>query len=214
MENPQDKYIREHSTPQDEALEWIEKQTNIRTNYPRMLTGDVQGRLLTMMAEMCGAKDILEIGTFTGYSAVCLARGAAPGGHVDTLEINDELEDLIREGWEKAGVSGMVTLHLGDALQTLASFLEKGRQFDMVYIDANKREYKDYYGYCIKMLRPGGVILADDVMLGGKVYAEKVSCDKQTQGLLEFNDLVASDGSVEVVMLPVRDGLSVIRKKL
>ncbi len=214
MENPQDRYIREHSTRQDEALEWIEKQTNIRTNYPRMLTGEVQGRLLTMIAEMCGAKDILEIGTFTGYSAVCLARGATAGGHVDTLEINDELEDLIREGWERAGVSGMVTLHLGDALQTLASLEEEGRRFDLVYIDANKREYVEYYRRCITMLRPGGVILADDVMLGGKVHAEKLSVDKQTRGLLEFNDLVASDGSVEVVMLPVRDGLSLIRKKL
>lgn len=214
MENPQDKYIREHSTPQDEALEWIEKQTNIRTNYPRMLTGDVQGRFLTMTVEMCRAKDILEIGTFTGYSAVCLARGAAPGGHVDTLEINDELEELIREGWERAGVSDMVTLHLGDALQTLAVFAGQGRTFDLVYMDANKREYADYYKLCMQMLRPGGIILADDVMLGGKVYADKVSCDKQTQGLLEFNDIVASDTTVEVVMLPVRDGLSIIRKKL
>ena len=133
---------------------------------------------------------------------------------MDTLEINDELEDLIREGWERAGVSGMVTLHLGDALQILASFAEEGRRFDLIYIDANKREYSDYYRLCLQMLRPGGVILADDVMLGGKVYADKVSVDKQTRGLLEFNDLVASDASVEVVMLPVRDGLSLIRKKL
>lgn len=214
MESPQDKYIREHSTPQDEALAWIEKQTNIRTNYPRMLTGEVQGRLLTILARMCGARDILEIGTFTGYSAVCLANGTPDDGHVDTLEINDELEDIIREGWERAGVSGKITLHLGDALETLASLSAAGREYDLVYVDANKREYLEYYKLCMNMLRPGGVMLADDVMLGGKVYAEKASVDKQTRGLLEFNDFVAADPSVEVVMLPVRDGLSVIRKKL
>ncbi|MDO5442525.1 MAG: O-methyltransferase [Bacteroidia bacterium] len=214
MESPQDKYIREHSTPQDEALAWIEKQTNIRTNYPRMLTGEVQGRLLTMLVEMCGAHDILEIGTFTGYSAVCLANGTPEDGHVDTLEINDELEDIIKEGWERAGVSGKITLHLGDALDTLKALSAEGRKYDLVYVDANKREYPDYYKRCIEMLRPGGVILADDVMLGGKVYAEKASADKQTKGLLEFNDFVVADPSVEVVMLPIRDGLSVIRKKL
>ena len=214
MESAQDKYIREHSEAQGDALAWIERQTNIRTNYPRMLTGGVEGRLLTMIAGMCGAKDILEIGTFTGYSAVCLAEGAAPGGHVDTLELNDELEDIIREGWERAGVTEMVTLHLGDALDTLKVFASEGRRYDLVYIDANKREYLDYYLLCREMLRPGGVILADDVMLGGKVYAGKDSVDKQTAGLMAFNDHVAADESVEVVMLPVRDGLSIIRKKL
>lgn len=214
METPQDRYIREHSTPQGEALEWIEKQTNIHTNYPRMLSGGVQGRLLTLLAEMCGARDVLEIGTFTGYSAVCLAGGIPEDGHVDTLEINDELESLILEGWERAGVAGKITLHLGDAVDKLEDFVAAGRQYDLIYIDANKREYLDYYKLCIRMLRPGGIILADDVMLGGKVYAENISVDKQTRGLLEFNDYVAADASVEVVMLPVRDGLSVIRKKL
>lgn len=214
METPQDRYIREHSTPQGEALEWIEKQTNIHTNYPRMLSGGVQGRLLTMLAEMCGARDVLEIGTFTGYSAVCLAGGIPEDGHVDTLEINDELESLILEGWGRAGVAGKITLHLGDAVDKLEDFVAAGRQYDLIYIDANKREYLDYYKLCIRMLRPGGIILADDVMLGGKVYAENISVDKQTRGLLEFNDYVAADASVEVVMLPVRDGLSVIRKKL
>lgn len=214
MENPQDKYIREHSTQQSDALAWIEKQTNIRTNYPRMLTGNVQGRLLTILAEMCGARNVLEIGTFTGYSAVCLANGIPYDGHVDTLEINDELEDIIREGWGRAGVENKVTLYVGDALDTLESLSSEGRVYDLVYIDANKREYMDYYKKCITMLRPGGIILADDVMLGGKVFADKLPVDKQTRGLLEFNDYVAADPSVEVVMLPIRDGLSIIRKKL
>lgn len=213
MESAQDRYIREHSTPQSEALSWIEKQTNIRTNYPRMLSGAVQGRFLSMLVSMTGSKDILEIGTFTGYSAVCLAYGLGEEGHVDTLEINDELEELIREGWERAGVTDRITLNLGNAVETLRHFSEQGRNFDLVYIDANKREYVEYYDLILPMLRPGGVILVDDVMLGGKVYAEKVSVDKQTQGLIAFNDMVISDSRVECVMLPIRDGLTIIRKK-
>lgn len=212
METPQDKYIREHSTAQSEALNWIEKQTNIHTNYPRMLSGAVQGRFLTMLTSMTKAVNVLEIGTFTGYSAVCFAYGLSEGGHVDTLEINDELEELIREGWERAGVSDKITLHLGNALDTLAAFAAEGRQFDLVYIDANKREYIAYYDLIIDMLRQGGVILVDDVMLGGKVYAEKISVDKQTQGLIAFNDHIMKDHRVEAVMLPIRDGLSIIRK--
>lgn len=213
METPQDRYIREHSTPQSEALEWLEKQTNIHTNYPRMLSGAVQGRLLTLLVQMTGARKVLEIGTFTGYSAICMAYGLPDDGHVDTLEINDELEGLIREGWERAGVSGRISLHLGDALETLCCLAERGEVYDLVYIDANKREYCDYYGLLIGLVRAGGVILVDDVMLGGKVYEEHPSCDRQTQGLLAFNDMVMADNRVETVMLPLRDGLSIIRKK-
>lgn len=213
METPQDRYIREHSTPQSEALEWLEKQTNIHTNYPRMLSGAVQGRLLTLLVQMTGARKVLEIGTFTGYSAICMAYGLPDDGHVDTIEINDELEGLIREGWERAGVSGRISLHLGDALETLRCLAERGDVYDLVYIDANKREYCDYYGLLIGLVRAGGVILVDDVMLGGKVYEEHPSCDRQTQGLLAFNDMVMADNRVETVMLPLRDGLSIIRKK-
>lgn len=211
MEAPADRYIREHSTPQSEALSWLEKQTNIHTNYPRMLSGAVQGRLLTMLVEMTGARRILEIGTFTGYSAICLAYGLHGNGHIDTLEINDELEDLTREGWERAGVSELISLHIGDAREFLKA--ANGESYDLVYIDANKREYSEYYELVLPLLCEGGIILADDVLLGGKVYEEHPSCDKQTQGLLTFNDLVASDSRVEVVILPIRDGLSIIRKR-
>ncbi|MBP5538083.1 MAG: O-methyltransferase [Bacteroidales bacterium] len=210
METELEKYIREHSTVQGEALEWIEKQTNIRTNYPQMLSGAVQGRFLTMMVELTGARDILEIGTFTGYSAVCLANGLHGNGRVHTLEINDELEDLTREGWRKAGVEDLITLHIGDArdiLETLPG------PFDLVYIDANKREYTQYYNLVIDKMRPGALLLVDDVLLGGKVYEPEPACDKQTQGLLAFNDTIAKDPRVEVAILPIRDGLSVIRKK-
>lgn len=210
MESAADRYLREHSSPQSEALEWIEKQTNIRTNYPRMLSGAVQGRLLTILAEVSNARKVLEIGTFTGYSATCLAYGLPEDGHIDTLEINDELEDLIREGWERAGVDGKISLHIGDARKTLATL--EG-PYDMVYIDANKREYSEYYDLVFDLVRPGGLILADDVLWDGKLWQDPLPQDKQTRGIAAFNDKVMADPRVESVLLPIRDGLNVIRKK-
>lgn len=214
MESPLDRYIREHSTPQSEALEWIQKQTNIRTNYPRMLSGAVQGRLLTMLVEMTGAEKVLEIGAFTGYSATCMAYGLGENGHIDTLEINDELESLMREGWKRAGVEQKISLHIGDAKETLARLLAEGSgPYDLVYMDANKREYCAYYELLMQMLRPGGVILADDVLWDGKVYEDPMPHDRQTLGIAAFNDMVANDPRVECVVLPIRDGLTIIRKK-
>lgn len=210
MESAAEKYLREHSSPQSEALEWIEKQTNIRTNYPRMLSGAVQGRLLTILAEISNARNVLEIGTFTGYSATCLAYGLPEDGHIDTLEINDELEDLIREGWSRAGVEGKITLHIGDARKTIATL--EG-PYDLVYIDANKREYSDYYDLVFDLVRPGGLILADDVLWDGKLWQDPLPQDKQTLGIAAFNDKVMADPRVESVLLPIRDGLNVIRKK-
>jgi predicted O-methyltransferase YrrM len=210
MESASEKYLREHSSPQSEALEWIEKQTNIRTNYPRMLSGAVQGRLLTILAEISNARKVLEIGTFTGYSATYLAYGLPEEGHIDTLEINDELEDLIREGWSRAGVEGKITLHIGDARKTLTSL--EG-PYDLVYIDANKREYSEYYDLVFDLVRPGGLILADDVLWDGKLWQDPLPQDKQTLGIAAFNDKVMADPRVESVLLPIRDGLNVIRKK-
>lgn len=207
----QNKYIIDHSVPQSEVLRWLEKQTNIRTNYPQMLCGPVQGAFLGMIVKMTDASRILEIGTFTGYSAICMASALPAGGHLDTLEINDELEDLIREGWERAGVSDRITLYIGDALETLKSMA--GNIYDIVYIDANKRQYCDYYEMVLPLLRSGGVIIADDVMMGGKVCSEPPCTDPQTKGLMAFNDIVAADTRVESVILPLRDGLSLIRKK-
>ena len=213
MESALDRYLRDHSTAQSEALGWIERQTNIRTNYPRMLSGAVQGQLLRMLVGISGAKDILEIGAFTGYSATCMASGLGEDGHIDTLEINDELEDLMREGWERAGVSEKITLHIGDARETLAGLASEGREFDFVYMDANKRQYVEYYELLLPMIRPGGLILADDVLWDSKVYQDPLPTDKQTVGICAFNDLVATDPRVEAVILPLRDGLTLIRKK-
>lgn len=212
MESAQDKYIEEHCSISNEALDWLERQTNIRTNYPRMLTGKVQGEFLYMMTHMISPRNVLEIGTFTGYSAICMALALEGEGHIDTLEINDELEDLILEGFERAGVSGRVSLHIGDAVEFLRG--QDGKKlYDLTFIDANKREYPDYYELALTLTRPGGFILADDVLWDGKVYAEQVPTDKQTSGIVRFNDLAASDPRVETVILPVRHGLSIIRKK-
>jgi len=218
MESPQDKYLRLHTTPQGDALSWIERQTNIKTNFPQMLSGAVQGRLLTIIVQMMKAQRVLEIGCFTGYSSVAMASGLPEGGHIDTLEINDELEDLIREGFSRAGVDKLITLHIGDAKKTLLQLKEEIQSgtrplYDLVYMDANKREYCEYYSLVIDMLRPGGIILADDVLWDGKLYEEKLPVDRQTRGIALFNDMVASDPRVEVVILPIRDGLSIIRKK-
>lgn len=212
MESPLEKYIEIHSSFRNEALDWLERQTNIRTNYPRMLTGKVQGEFLYMMTRMISPRNVLEIGTFTGYSAICMALALEGEGHIDTLEINDELEDLILEGFERAEVSGRVSLHIGDAVEFLRG--QDGRKlYDLTFIDANKREYPDYYELALTLTRPGGFILADDVLWDGKVYAEQVPTDKQTSGIVRFNDLAASDPRVETVILPVRHGLSIIRKK-
>ena len=206
----EEQYVAEHSSPQSEALEWIQKQTHIRTNYPRMLTGAVQGRFLTMLARISGAERVLEIGTFTGYSSTCFAYGIKEGGMVDTLEINDELEDLIREGWERAGVRDRITLHIGDAKETLRTL---SGPYDIVYMDANKREYCDYYDLIFDLVRPGGLIRADDVLWDGKLWQDPMPSDKQTLGIAAFNDMVAADSRVESVILPWRDGLNIIRKK-
>ena len=207
------KYIAEHATAQSEALSWVEKQTHIRTNHARMLSGAVQGQVMRMIVQMSGAKDILELGTFTGYSAICLAAATEGKGHVDTLEINDELEDLILEGFERAGLEEKIDLHIGDCKETLRRFREEGRMYDLVYMDANKREYCEYYELIFDMIRPGGLILADNVLWDGKVCQDPLPQDKQTLGIARFNDMVKEDRRVESVILPLRDGLNLIRKK-
>lgn len=207
------KYIAEHATQQSEALDWVVKQTHIRTNHARMLSGAVQGQVMRMIVQMSEAKDILELGTFTGYSAICLGSAMPENGHLDTLEINDELEDLILEGFDRAGLSDKIDLHIGDCKETLRRFIEEGRKYDLVYMDANKREYCEYYELIFDMVRPGGLILADNVLWDGKVCMDPLPQDKQTLGIARFNDMIRDDRRVESVILPLRDGLNLIRKK-
>ena len=206
-------YIKDHATAPSEALAWVEKQTHVRTNPARMLSGAVQGQIMRMLVQTSGASRILELGTFTGYSAICLASAMPDGGHLDTLEINDELEDLILEGFERAGLADVIDLHIGDCKETLRRFREEGREYDLVYMDANKREYPEYYELVFDMVRPGGLILADNVLWDGKVCEDPMPQDKQTLGIARFNDMVTEDRRVESVILPLRDGLNLIRKK-
>lgn len=207
------KYIEEHASRPSEALDWVVKQTHIRTNHARMLSGAAQGQLMRMIARMADARRILELGTFTGYSAICLGSALPADGHLDTLELNDELEDLILEGFEKSGLADRISLHIGDCKETLKRLAEEGNVYDLVYIDANKREYCEYYELVFDMIRPGGLILADNVLWDGKVCMDPLPQDKQTLGIARFNDMVSADPRVESVILPIRDGLNLIRKK-
>ena len=218
------KYIEEHATRESEAMSWVAKQTHIRTNHARMLSGSIQGELLRIIVQTSGAKRILELGTFTGYSAISLASALPEDGHLDTLELNDELEDLILEGFDRAGLSGKIALHIGDCKETLQRFrtemgltdgssADSAMLYDIVYMDANKREYCEYYDLVFDMVRPGGLILADNVLWDGKVCQDPLPQDKQTLGIARFNDMVSSDPRVESVILPLRDGLNIIRKK-
>ena len=216
------KYIEDHASVPSDALQWVVRQTHIRTNHARMLSGAAQGQLLRMFVQMTGARRILELGTFTGYSAICLASALPKDGHLDTLELNDELEDLILEGFARAGLSDRIALHIGDCKQTLQRFRqEMGGDaapdpqdlYDIVYIDANKREYCEYYDLVFDMVRPGGLILADNVIWDGKVCQDPLPQDKQTLGIAAFNDKVSADSRVESVIMPVRDGWNIIRKK-
>ena len=202
-------YLHSHSTPMSDALQWLERETHIRTNHARMLSGREQGSLLSLISELARPSSILELGVFTGYSTICLAKGLAEDGTIHAVEINDELEDLIREGYCRAGIEDRVQLHFGDAKQIIPQL---DCRFDLVYIDANKREYTDYYRLVFDKVTPGGLILADNVLWDGKVLQEPMPEDAQTKGIAAFNDLVAADERVENFILPLRDGLNIIRK--
>ncbi len=204
-----EKYIEKYSSAQDSALEWLERMTNLRTNHARMLSGPVVGKFLEFVSTMLRPERILELGCFTGYSSICLARGLADGGRLDTIEINDELEDLIREAFERAGVSDRINLLVGDAGRLIPDLQD---MYDLVYIDANKREYSNYYRLVFDKVKPGGYMIADNVLWDGKVAENPVPADAQTQGIFDFNSLVSGDDRVENVILPFRDGLNLIRK--
>jgi len=209
MINSLDKYLESNSKDLNETLKWLERETNIRTNHARMLSGPVLGRLLEMTSRMLKPKNILEIGTFTGYSAICLALGLGTDGHLDAIEINDELESLIREGFSRAGLSEKISLHFGDAKVIIPQLKT---EYDLIYIDANKREYCLYYDLAFDLLSSGGYILADNALWDGKVYQEPTPTDAQTKEILKFNKKIKEDHRVENFILPLRDGLNIIRK--
>lgn len=204
-----ERYILQNSDKQDEILAELERETSLKVLNPRMLSGHLQGSILSMLSKMIRPLSILEIGTYTGYSAICLAKGLQPGGRVITIEINDELETIAGKYFQKAGLKNVIEQRFGPALEMLPQLTGP---FDLVFIDADKREYASYYQVVFDKIVSGGWIIADNTLWDEKVTA-LANHDAQTFGILEFNKMVASDQRVEKIILPIRDGISIIRKK-
>lgn len=204
-------YIEEHIEDEPEILKELNRQAHLTLLHPRMLSGHVQGRILKMFMQMIQPKHVLEIGTYTGYSALCLAEGLSAEATLDTIEINDELEDKILKFFQASEHGNKIQLHIGDALSIIPTF---PYAFDAVFIDGNKRHYCAYYEACMQKLNVGGYIFADNTLWDGHVIDEIVDKnDLQTKGILEFNDLAKQDSRVETVILPIRDGLTILRRK-
>lgn len=211
MQEELEEYILSHIDAEGDALARLNRETHLFHLRPRMCSGHLQGRLLKMFVRMINPHNILELGTFTGYSALCLAEGLiAPDGELHTIEIDDELEDFIRNHFEASPFAERINLHIGDAREILPSL---GKTFDLVFMDANKREYSEYYDLVFPMLSPGGFIIADNTLWDGKVVDWGKKLDAQTEGILKFNDYIAQDKRVEKVIIPLRDGLTIIYKK-
>ncbi|MBQ1986669.1 MAG: O-methyltransferase [Muribaculaceae bacterium] len=211
MQEELEEYILSHIDAEGDALARLNRETHLFHLRPRMCSGHLQGRLLKMFVRMINPHNILELGTFTGYSALCLAEGLiAPDGELHTIEIDDELEDFIRNHFEASPFAERINLHIGDAREILPSL---GKTFDLVFMDANKREYCEYYDLVFPMLSPGGFIIADNTLWDGKVVDWGKKLDAQTEGILKFNDYIAQDKRVEKVIIPLRDGLTIIYKK-
>ena len=205
-------YIEQHSTPESDALKQIVHTTHIEMINPRMMSGHIQGRVLSMFSQMIRPQRILELGTFTAYSTLCLAEGLADDGTLVTLEHNDELEDMILRNLALSPLGEKVQLVIGDAMEWLAA-QSSDWLYDLVFIDADKREYSAYLDAVLPLVRPGGWILADNTLWDGHIIEEAYDKDKQTLALRAFNDKVAQDERLEKVILPLRDGLTIIRKK-
>lgn len=203
-------YLLAHSDPEGDYLYRLYRATNIHLLHGRMASGHLQGRVLKMLVRMTQPKNILEIGTFSGYSAICLAEGLPEGGMVYTFEINDEQEDFTRPWIENSPMADKIKFIIGDALTEAPKL---GVEFDMAFIDGDKRTYMESYEMVLSVLRPGGFILADNTLWDGHVVDHAYDKDRQTQGIEEFNDFVAHDERVERVMLPLRDGLTLIYKR-
>ena len=211
MSEELEEYILSHIDDEGDALARLNRETHIYHLRPRMCSGHLQGRLLKMFVRMINPQNILELGTFTGYSALCLAEGLiAPDGELHTIEIDDELEDFIRSHFEASPLADRLHLHIGDARDILPTI---DKTFDLVFMDANKREYCEYYDLVFPRLAPGGFIIADNTLWDGKVVDWGKKLDAQTEGILKFNDYVAQDDRVEKVIIPLRDGLTIIYKK-
>ena len=210
MKSELELYILQHSEPEPDYLYRLWRATNIRTIHGRMASGHLQGRLLKMLVEMIRPQTILEVGTFSGYSAISMAEGLSDGGRLYTFEINDEMEDFTRPWIEGSAVADKITFLIGDALVEAPKL---GITFDMAFIDGDKRTYRETFEMVMGILRPGGFILADNTLWDGHVVDHVYDHDHQTQGISDFNDYIAADPRVEQVILPLRDGLTLLRKR-
>lgn len=205
-----EEYILNHIDEEPAYLAAINRNTWVRQMNPRMCSGHLQGRVLSMIARMIQPQQILEVGTFTGYSALCFAEALPENGCVDTLEMDDELEDFIRDNFRNSPYENKINLYIGDALAIIPS-LEK--MYDLVFLDAEKSQYTRYYDAVLPKVKNGGYILADNTIWDGKVTENVLSNDLKTREIIRFNDLIKADSRVEKVILPLRDGLTIIRKK-
>lgn len=209
MDSELEKYILDHSTPEDEILEDLFRQTHIRFVNPNMSCGCLQGKFLEMISRMISPDCILEIGTYTGYSSICLARGLKPGGVLITVEPNDEISEFTDQYLQKAGVYERI-IRITGRIQDVIGKID--RQPDLVYIDGDKREYIEYFRIAIEKVKPGGFIIADNVLWGGKIVQTDTR-DPQTRGIIEFNEMIRRQENIENIILPLRDGIMLIRKK-
>jgi caffeoyl-CoA O-methyltransferase len=202
-------YAQQYSSKESDLLSRINRETHLNQTHPQMLSGHHQGLLLQMISRMIRPERILEIGSFTGYSAICLAAGLPTSGMLHTIEANPELEPVIRKYLEEASLANTVILHIGDAAEIIPTL---GETWDLVFIDADKPNYRKYYGLVLPLVRSGGIILADNALWSGKVLDPPSKQDSETRGICEFNEFVQSDRKVENLLLPFRDGLMIIRK--
>lgn len=207
-----EKYIHENSSPEDALLRELDRETHLRVINPRMISGHIQGKLLELIVKMFRPKNMLEIGTFTGYSALCMAAGLEEGAVIDTCEVDDELEPLAQSFFDRSAHGHKIKLHVGSALEIAPTL---GKQFDLVFIDGDKREYPAYYDMLMDkgLVHSGSVMLADNILWYGKVVQPVAHNDLHTQALIEFNRKVVEDDRVESVILPLRDGINIIRVK-
>lgn len=204
-------YAEAHTSPEPDVLRQLNRETHAKVLSPRMLSGHMQGRMLALISHLVRPARVLEIGTYTGYSAICLAEGLAEGGKVITLDVNEELESMVRDYIGKAGMTGKIDFRTGKAADLIPQLDET---FDLVFIDADKASYAGYYDLVFEKVRPGGLIIADNVLWSGKVVQpEAVNKDKELRAILAFNDKVQQDDRVDNVLLPLRDGLMVVRKR-
>ncbi len=202
-------YILQHIDEEGDLLSRLDRETHLYHLRPRMCSGHLQGKLLKMFVRMIRPRRILELGTFTGYSALAMSEGMAPDAELHTIEIDDELEDFIRQHFSQSPIADRIHLHIGDAREVMA---QVGGEFDLVFMDANKRQYLEYYNLVFDSVAPDGFIIADNTLWDGKVVDFGKKLDAQTAGILEFNDFVAADKRVEKVIVPIRDGLTIIHK--